>query len=146
MRLYQPGYKWLWQPVEVNYCSAMNLVVASRQDHLHMRFDVEGRWRNGDALKLAYMVKAQVARLRQDHVLIDLRRVATPPDAQGKFLICDRLRRALAPKTRVVLVATPELVDTDEVPQGLPHCPDVALFSTEREALHWLSLQGVVSA
>lgn len=120
----------------------MNLVVASSHDGLHMRFDVEGRWRNGDALKLAYMVKAAVARLRQDHVLIDLRRVATPPDAEGKFLICDRLRRALTHKTRVVLVATTELVDTDDVPTGLPLCPDIALFDAERDALHWLGLQG----
>jgi hypothetical protein len=117
----------------------MNLVVASRHDDLHMRFDVEGRWQNGDALKLAYMVKAAVQRLRQDHVLIDLRRVATPPEAQGKFLICDRLRRALAPKTRVVLVAAPELVDTEVVPAGLPQCPDIALFGGERDALDWLT-------
>jgi hypothetical protein len=119
----------------------MNLVVAARNDGPLMRFDVEGRWRNGDALKLAYMVKAAVARLRQDHVLIDLRRVDTPPDADGKFLICDRLRRALAPSTRVVLVATPELVDTEEVPAGLPHCPDIARFGAEPDALRWLSLQ-----
>ena len=119
----------------------MNLVVASRHDDLHMRFDVEGRWSNGDALKLAYMVKAAVARLRQDHVLIDLRRVATPPDAEGKFLICDRLRRALTPKTKVVLVATPDLVDTDDVPPGQSQCPDIALFNAERDALDWLSLQ-----
>jgi hypothetical protein len=105
-----------------------------------MRFDVEGRWRNGDALKLAYMVKAAVARLRQDHVLIDLRRVATPPDADGKFLICDRLRRALTPNTRVVLVAQPELVDTECVPASLAQCPDIALFGGERDALDWLSL------
>lgn len=119
----------------------MNLVVAARQDRRHMRFDVEGRWHNGDALKLAYMVKAAVTRMRQDHVLIDLRRVATPPDAEGKFLICDRLRRALAPKTRVVLVGAPELVDNEVVPEGLPHCPDIALFVAEPDALHWLSLQ-----
>ena len=119
----------------------MNLVVASRHDNMHMRFDVEGRWRNGDALKLAYMVKAAVARLRQDHVLIDLRRVATPPDAQGKFLICDRLRRALTPSTKVVLVATPDLVDTDVVPSSHNHCPDIALFNAEPDALAWLSLQ-----
>ena len=120
----------------------MNLLVASRHDGLHMRFDVEGRWQNGDALKLAYMVKAAVARLRQDHVLIDLRRVAAPPDAQGKFLICDRLRRALAPKTRVVLVAASDLVDTECVAEGLPHCPDIALFGGAGDALDWLSLQG----
>ena len=119
----------------------MNLVVASHHDNMHMRFDVEGRWRNGDALKLAYMVKAAVARLRQDHVLIDLRRVATPPEAEGKFLICDRLRRALTPGIRVVLVATPDLVDTDVVPSGRTHCPDIALFNGERDAMDWLSLQ-----
>jgi len=102
---------------------------------------VEGRWRNGDALKLAYMVKAAVLQRRQDHVLIDLRRVATPPDAEGKFLICDRLRRALAPKMRVVLVAKPELVDDDVLPANLSHCPDIALFGAENEALSWLSLQ-----
>jgi hypothetical protein len=119
----------------------MNLVVASHHDDLHMRFDVEGNWSNGDALKLAYMVKAAVARLRQDHVLIDLRRVAAPPDAQGKFLICDRLRRALAPKTKVVLVATPDLVDTDGLPPGQIHCPDIALFNAEPDALHWLNRQ-----
>ena len=93
---------------------------------------------NGDALKLAYMVKAAVARRRQDHVLIDLRRVATPPEAEGKFLIRDRLRRALTHKTRVVLVAATELVDNDDVPSGLPLCPDIALFDAERDALHWL--------
>lgn len=119
----------------------MNLVVASRREDMHMRFDVEGRWRNGDALKLAYMVKATVARLRQDHVLIDLRRVATPPDAQGKFLICDRLRRALTPNTKVVLVATQDLVDTDRVPAGQVYCPDIALFDAERDALDWLGQQ-----
>ena len=119
----------------------MNLVVASRHDNMHMRFDVEGRWRNGDALKLAYMVKAAVARLRQDHVLIDLRRVATPPDADGKFLICDRLRRALTRSTKVVLVAMPDLVDTDGVRDGQAYCPDIALFNAERDALAWLSLQ-----
>jgi hypothetical protein len=119
----------------------MNLVVASRHDDVHMRFEVEGRWRNGDALKLAYMVKAAVARRRLDHVLIDLRRVATPPEAEGKFLICDRLRRALTHKTRVVLVAATGLVDNDEVPSGLPLCPDIALFDAEPAALHWLGLQ-----
>ena len=106
-----------------------------------MRFEVEGRWRNGDALKLAYMVKAAVAGLRQDHVLNDLRRVDTPPEAEGKFLICDRLRRALTPKTRVVLVATPELVDDDHAPASVGQCPDIALFGAEGDAIHWLSLQ-----
>jgi len=142
MRLYPRQYILLWHSCPVHQPrTSMNLVVASHYDRRHMRFDVEGRWRNGDALKLAYMVKAAVARLHQEHVLIDLRRVATPPDADGKFLICDRLRRALTHKTRVVLVATTELVDDDHVPQGLPLCPDIALFGAEGEALRWLGLQ-----
>ncbi len=119
----------------------MNLVVASRQDGVLMRFDVEGLWHNGDALKLAYMVKAAVTRWRHDHVLIDLRRVDTPPEAEGKFLICDRLRRALATKTKVGLVATPELVDNEcAAPSALAQCPAIALFGAESEALDWLSL------
>jgi hypothetical protein len=111
---------------------SMNLLVASRFDDRHLRFDVEGRWRSGDALKLAYLVKAAAARARQDHVLIDLRRVATPPGAQGKFLICDRL------STKVGLLATPGLVDTDGAPAGQGYCPDVALFDAECDALDWL--------
>lgn len=115
----------------------MNLVVASRHNDRHVRFDVEGRWANGDALKLAYMVKAAVARMRNDQVLIDLRRVDTPPGADGKFLICDRLRRALAPTIRVGLVAPPDLVD-DAGLQGLPQCADIALFEAEPDAVRWL--------
>lgn len=115
----------------------MNLVVASRHNDRHVRFDVEGRWANGDALKLAYMVKAALARMRSDQVLIDLRRVDTPPGADGKFLICDRLRRALAPTIRVGLVATPELVDDADL-HGLPQCADIALFEAEPDAVRWL--------
>jgi hypothetical protein len=100
---------------------------------------VDGRWSSGDALKLAYFVKAAVSRRRQDHVLLDLRRVATPPDADGKFLICDRLRRALAPKMRIGLVAEPELVDEDGAPARARPCPAIARFAAEREALSWLS-------
>ncbi|MDB5873918.1 MAG: hypothetical protein JWQ07_3360 [Ramlibacter sp.] len=118
----------------------MNLVVASRHDGPLISFDVRGHWHNGDALKLAYMVKAAVARLRQDHVLIDLRHVDTPPDADGKFLICDRLRRALTSKTRVVLLGAPELVDGDATPLGARQCPDIALFGAEHDALDWLNL------
>ncbi len=115
----------------------MNLVVASRHNGRHVRFDVEGRWANGDALKLAYMVKAAVARMRNDQVLIDLRRVDAPPGADGKFLICDRLRRALAPTIRVGLVAPAELVDEAHV-NGLPQCADIALFQAEPDAVRWL--------
>ena len=105
-----------------------------------MRFDVEGPWQNGDALKLAYMVKAAVARRRQDHVLIDLRGVQTPPEAEGKFLICDRLRRALTPKTRVGILGAAELMDS-EFPEGLEQCPDIARFNAESEALDWLGVR-----
>jgi hypothetical protein len=117
---------------------SMNLVVASRHNGRHVRFDVEGRWANGDALKLAYMVKAALARMRQDQVLIDLRRVATPPDADGKFLICDRLRRALAPTIRVGVVAAHDLVDA-AVPGDSSQCADIALFAAEPDAVRWLS-------
>jgi hypothetical protein len=118
----------------------MNLVIASRHNGPLMRFDVEGRWRNGDALKLAYYVKAALARMRRDHVLIDLRRVATPPDAEGKFLICDRLRRALAPSMRVGVLAQPELVDGEAL-LAIEPGPDVEVFGAERDAIDWLSLQ-----
>lgn len=119
----------------------MNLVVASRHNGRHVRFEVEGRWGHGDALKLAYMVKAAVQRMRQDQVLIDLRRVATPPGAHGKFLICDRLRRALGPTVRVGLVAAPELVDDDADLGWMAHCADIALFAAEPEAVRWLARQ-----
>ena len=118
----------------------MNLHVTSRTDGPHMRFDAEGPWHNGDALKLAYMVKAAVARQRQDHVLIDLRQVRTPPEAQGRFLICDRLRRALAPKTRVGVVASPELVDAAQPADG-QQSPEVVLFDSEPAALDWLGVR-----
>ena len=106
-----------------------------------MRFDVEGRWRNGDALKLAYMVKAAVARLRQDHVLIDLRRVATPPDAEGKFLICDRLRRALDAQDARGAGGDTRAGGQRVRARRPALCPDIALFDAERDALHWLGLQ-----
>ena len=118
----------------------MNLVVASRHNDRHVRFDVEGCWANGDALKLAYMVKAAVARMRNDQVLIDLRRVDTPPGADGKFLICDRLRRALAPTIRVGLVAPAGLVDAAGL-DGLPQCAAIALFDAEPDAVRWLGRQ-----
>ncbi|WP_145979569.1 hypothetical protein [Ramlibacter tataouinensis] len=106
-----------------------------------MRFDVEGPWSSGDALKLAYLIKAKLARARKDHVLVDLRRVKTPPQAQGKFLICDRLRRALAPNMRIGLIGAAELVDSEAVPVDLSQCPDIALFGAEVEAVQWLNLR-----
>jgi hypothetical protein len=116
----------------------MNLVVASRHESPLVRFAVEGPWQSGDALKLAYFIKAAVARVRVDHVLVDLRRVKTPPDAEGKFLICDRLRRAMYPNVRIGLVSDPELLEPENVPDDL-QCADVAVFNAEHEALRWLS-------
>jgi hypothetical protein len=118
----------------------MNLVVAARRESLLMRFVVEGPWRSGDALKLAYFIKAAVGRVREDHVLVDLRRVKTPPDAQGKFLICDRLRRAMYRNVRIGLVSPPELVETEPPPEDMPYA-DVAVFDAERDALRWLGLE-----
>src|ERR1051325_9903426 len=109
----------------------MNLIVAARHEAPLMRFVVEGPWRSGDALKLAYFIKAAVSRVKEDHILVDLRRVKTPPDADGKFLICDRLRRAMQPHVRIGLVTAPELVDPDAVPDQ-PHCADVAVFRAEQ--------------
>lgn len=128
------------QHVAVALWSAMNLVVASRQTGPLIRFDVEGRWRDGDALKLAYLIKAAVTRVRQDHVLIDLRRVAAPPGAQGKFQICDRLRRALNANMRIGVIARRDLVDADE-PGAFQQCPEIGRFDGEGAAIKWLSAQ-----
>ena len=117
----------------------MNLIVAARHEAPLMRFVVEGPWRSGDALKLAYFIKAALSRVREEHVLIDLRRVKTPPDADGKFLICDRLRRALYPHVRIGLVSLPELVQPEALPEDL-HCADVAVFDAEDAALKWLQV------
>lgn len=117
----------------------MNLIVASQHEAPLMRFVVEGPWGSGDALKLAYYIKAAISRARKDHVLVDLRNVKTPPGAHGKFLICDRLRRAMYPHVRIGLVSPPELVESEALPEGL-HCAHVAVFPAEPEALHWLQL------
>lgn len=102
-----------------------------------MRFVVEGPWQSGDALKLAYFIKAAIARVREENVLVDLSRVQTPPHARGKFLICDRLRRAMSPHVRIGLVGDPELVEADRLPANM-HCAEVAVFRAEPEALRWL--------
>lgn len=115
----------------------MNLVVAARHESPLMRFVVEGPWQSGDALKLAYFIKAALSRVKEDHVLVDLRRVQTPPGADGKFLICDRLRRAMYPNVRIGLVSPPELVEPDALPAGMQGA-DVAVFHAERDALQWL--------
>jgi hypothetical protein len=115
----------------------MNLVVAARHETPVMRFVVEGPWRSGDALKLAYFIKAAVARAREENILVDVRRVKTPPGEQGKFLICDRLRRAMNAHVRIGLVGDLDLVGTDAVPRH-DHHACVAVFEAERDALTWL--------
>ena len=114
----------------------MNLVVAARHESPLMRFVVEGPWQDGDALKLAYFIKAQISRAREERVLLDLRRVRTPAGNDGKFMICDRLRRALYPHVRIGLVTPPELVEP--VPRANNDGADVAVFSAELDALRWL--------
>ncbi|HEY8049088.1 MAG TPA: hypothetical protein VIE63_07935 [Ramlibacter sp.] len=122
----------------------MNLVVVARHETPLMRFIVEGPWRSGDALKLAYFIKAAVARVREDQVLVDLRRVKTPPEEKGAFLICDRLRRAMYPHVRIGLVSDPGLVAPEPPPVNM-HCASVAVFAAEHDALHWLR-QGLAAA
>lgn len=117
----------------------MNLVVAARHESPMMRFVVEGPWQDGDALKLAYFIKAAIARVREERVLLDLRRVKTPPGSSGKFLICDRLRRALYPHVRIGLVTPPELVEASQpIAPATNDGADVAVFTAENEALRWL--------
>lgn len=118
----------------------MNLVVAARHESPLMRFIVEGPWESGDALKLAYFIKAAVSRAKEEHVLVDLRRVKTPPNADGPFLICDRLRRAMYRNVRIGLVSAPDLVEPDPAPAEDMHCAHVAVFHGEQEALRWLQL------
>jgi hypothetical protein len=114
----------------------MNLVVASRHESPLLRFVVEGPWQTGDALKLAYFIKAAVARAREERVLVDLRRVKTPPGQENQFMICDRLRRAMYPRVRIGLVSPPELVEP--LPPAEAHGAHVAVFSAENDALRWL--------
>src|SRR4051812_14752799 len=92
---------------------AMNLIVSTRVEDQHLRFEVQGQWHYNDALNLAYQVKAAAQREEMDHVLIDLRRVARSPKVHGKFLVCDRLRRALPPAMKVALLGPVEMMDLE---------------------------------
>ena len=115
----------------------MNLIVSTRVDELHIRFDVEGKWRYGDALGLAYLIKAGAARAAREDIVVDLRRLVTPPGVYGKFMFCDRLHRALPTTTNVAVIAVPELLD-DENSTDVNEGPRVGCFTFEPEALHWL--------
>ena len=115
---------------------AMNLIVSTRVEDQHLRFEVQGQWQYNDALNLAYQVKAAALRENVDHLLVDLRRVARSPFVQGKVLVCDRLRRALPPAMRVALLGPVEMIDIEGRQDPLQ--ARVVLFASERSALLWL--------
>lgn len=115
---------------------AMNLIVSTRAEDQHLRFEVQGQWQYNDALNLAYQVKAAALRESIDHLLLDMRRLARSPFVQGKFLICDRLRRALPPSMRVALLGPVEMIDVEGRQDPLQ--ARVVLFASERSALLWL--------
>ena len=116
----------------------MNLIVATRVDLQHLRFNVEGKWRDDDALQLAYLVKAAVLRAAKDRALIDLRRVRAADGVPGPFEICDRLRRALGAGARVALVSEQGLIDDASPANGAAPVVTIGAFSHEGLALQWL--------
>ena len=116
----------------------MNLIVSTRTETKHLRFEVDGRWQYGDALKLAYLIKAAQSRASIDRFLVDLRRVTSDPERDEKFLLCDRLNRVFQPSVRLALVSDSTLMDTDSAAIVSPDSPRIAVFVREREALAWL--------
>jgi hypothetical protein len=114
----------------------MNLIVSQRAEDQHLRFDVHGQWGYNDALTLAYQVKAAGVRTRLYRVLIDLRNVTSSPTVEGKFLVWDRLRRALPGHYKVALLAPLDLIDLHE--RDIQGAATVVLFTSERAALVWL--------
>jgi hypothetical protein len=120
----------------------MNLIVSTRVEDRHLRFEVQGQWQYNDALNLAYLVKSAALREEMDQVLLDLSRITRSPGADGKFLVCDRLRRALPPSMKVALLAPVEMVDLEA--RQDPLLAKVVLFASERSALFWL--EGIHSA
>lgn len=116
----------------------MTLIVSTRTEARHLRFEVDGRWQFGDALKLAYQVKAAQARAGAERLLIDLRRVSSEPGSQDRFLVCDRLLRVFAPPVRLALVGDATLIDSDVAATAAPGAAAIAVFVRESEALAWL--------
>ena len=114
----------------------MNLIVTTRVEDRHIRFEVQGHWHYNDALNLAYLVKATALREGMDRVFMDLRGVTRSSDVLGKFYICDRLRRALPPSMKVALLGPVEMVDLEA--RHDPRTATVVLFASERSALLWL--------
>ena len=115
----------------------MNLIVSTRTETKHLRFEVTGRWQYGDALQLAYLVKAAQTRALLDRFLIDLRRVTGDPGNPEKFLVCERLIRVFQPPVRVAQVGDAALIDTDAVTVAAD-APTIAVFVREGDALSWL--------
>jgi len=116
----------------------MNLIVATRVGDFYVRFDVEGKWAYGDALQLAYLIKAGALRAGLELVLVDLRRVTATPAVEGALLICNRLHRAMAAPARIALVADSELIDGENAPDTLGQGVNIACFTDEGTALQWL--------
>jgi hypothetical protein len=81
-------------------------------------------------------VKAVGLRENIDKVLVDLRRVAAAGGVQGKFLVMDRLRRALPPSMKVALLGPVDMIDLEA--RSDPTVATVVLFAQERSALLWL--------
>jgi hypothetical protein len=116
----------------------MNLIVSTRTESTHLRFEVDGRWQYGDALKLAYLVKAAQGRSGLDRFLIDLRRVTGEADSEEKFMVCDRLLRVFQAPVRVALLGDARLIDSDTAVTVAPDAPGIAIFARESGALAWL--------
>ena len=116
----------------------MNLIVSTRTESKHLRFEVAGRWQFGDALKLAYLVKAAQGKASLDRFLIDLRRVTSEPDSTEKFMVCDRLVRVFQPPVRAALLGDVALMDTETSVTVAADAPTIAIFVREADALTWL--------
>ena len=117
----------------------MNLIVATRTETRHIRFEVDGCWDYGDALKLAYLIKAAQGRASLDCFLVDLRRVTCDPDKEENFMVCDRLQRVFVPPVRIALVCDATLIDSETAAVVSPDVARIAVFMREREALSWLT-------
>ena len=116
----------------------MNLIVSTRTESRHIRLEVNGRWLHGDALRLAYLVKAAQGRARLDRFLIDLRRVTSDPASDEKFMVCDRLQRVFEPPVQIALVGDATLIDADIAAAAPDGAARIAVFVREGEAMTWL--------
>lgn len=116
----------------------MNLIVSTRTEARHLRFEVVGPWQYGDALRLAYLLKAAQSRAALDRFLVDLRRVTSEPGNSEKFMVCDRLIRVFQAPVRIALVGDAALIDSNTAVTVAADAPSIAIFVREADALHWL--------